>query len=272
MSPKFSFDKSKAVGGARDKAIAQEKKAKELLWQQVAQYASKDLSYRQELAIDPNQAINKIAKALPKEMADSLSEETKDEVAKEAQVKYSKAVPGVGQEDVGKMIFDTLDRIKQAFKLTLLLSQVLFYSGLAMIVAAFITALVAGQEWISLMFGSGGLASILISSLILGPVDRVQNAAANLVQLQIAYLAYYKQLCLLGSDPAHITQKEAIDCSKEITAHAVALMSAIRQFVERGQGTQSSTSKTPEDEAVSAPPEAEGELVEEHASQARGGN
>ena len=77
----MTFDKSKAFGSARKKAISQEEEARRILWQRVYEAGSKDESYQRELAENPKQAIEKIAKTLPKDKLKSLSKETIEDTA-----------------------------------------------------------------------------------------------------------------------------------------------------------------------------------------------
>lgn len=186
----------RGIEDAVDVAREQETQARLLLWERVSEKAITDEKFRCLLAEDPKRAIEQEAGTLQDDSGQqvSVAPGVVEAVAEKARATYSSVVPGVESKKVEELIFSTIEDIRRSFNLTLKLSQVLFYAGLLMMITAFITALAGGEKIISLLFGSGGMVSVLISSLITSPLDRVQNAAGNLVQLQMAYLAYYKQL------------------------------------------------------------------------------
>ena len=237
----IEFDPSAAYAAAHEKALNTEEQARLLLWDRVSDKANEDVQFRRLLAENPQQAIEQEAKAL------NVTDEEVVKGVAEKVATLSRFVPGVDSQKVEDLIFGTIEDIRRSFKITTLLSQILFYTGLAMMVVAFIAALWDGENQIvSLVFGAGGAGSVLISSLVLGPIDRVQNAAGNLVQLQMAYLAYYKQLYLLGGNSESLSTKDTISYTKEIDRAATSLMSAIQTHVEVSTAAKTETEK-PED-------------------------
>ena len=50
----------------------------------------------------------------------------------------------------------------------------------------------------------------------MNPLDRIRNAAGNLVQIQAAYLAFYKQLYILGERSETLTREEVISYAQEL--------------------------------------------------------
>jgi len=231
----IKFDAQKALTAANQVAESQEAMLREMLWERVSEKANQDADFRNELISDPKKAVESEAQQIPALAGKDVATAVVEKVAAQARSIYSSALPDLATDKVEDLIFGTIADVKRAYTLTLLLSQVLFYAGLAMVVAGFVAGLMGGEKLISLFFGSGGIASMLISSLIVSPLDRVQNAAGNLVQLQMAYLAYYKQLYLLGGNDAKISREDALAYAREIDHLTLSLMGSVQDFVERGK-------------------------------------
>jgi hypothetical protein len=235
MSPAYNFDKNKAFDPADQTAREQESQARLLLWDVISEKAANNEQFRQQLAQDPEKLIQKEANTLSGTMGQiEISKDTVANVAEKARKTFSSALPEVELDKVEKLIFGTIEDMRTSFKLTLLLSRVLFFAGLAMVVAAFIVAMMSGKEMVTIVFGAGGVASVLISSLVLSPISRVQNAASDLVQLQMAYLTYYKQLYLLSSNAPSLTTADTIAFSREIDRATISLITTM-QSNELGQ-------------------------------------
>ena len=234
MTSKLKFDPSAAFDKANELAQMQESQARLLLWDKVSEKAAENEQFRQQLAQNPENVIKQEARGLTDEKGQSLevSKNTVNHVAEKARKIYSMAIPNIGQDRVENLIFGTIEDMRTSFKLTLRLSQVLFYSGLSMVIIAFIVGLAGGEKTITLLFGAGGLASVLVSSLVLSPINRVQNAAGDLIQLQIAYLAYYKQLHLLGGDGTPLSKEDAIAYAREIDRAAISLITLVQSKIE----------------------------------------
>lgn len=245
MNKEIKFDPKKAMSGAHKTAREQERRAQALLWDRITDRAAADKEFRRQLIDDPKEAVSQEVHVLKAQEGTQfeIASQVIDAVTEKARAVYSEALPGVGEGKVETLIFETIEDIRKSFKLTLRLSQVLFYAGLAMIVTAFIVALVQGDKTISLFFGAGGMVGVLISSLVMSPLNRVQDAASDLVQLQMAYLAYYKHLVLLGGKCESITPKEAVMYTKELVRNTTAFMSSLQTYVEK-TGSQLSAGKT----------------------------
>jgi hypothetical protein len=231
------FDAQKALAGANVIAESQEATLRAMLWDRVSEKASQDEKFRKELAADPRKAVQMEAQQMATVAGKEVGPAVVERVATKARETYSSIVPELASDKVEDLIFGTIEDVKRAYTITLLLSQVLFYAGLAMVIAGFVAGLMSGEKLISLFFGSGGIASMLISSLVVSPLDRVQNAAGNLVQLQMAYLAYYKQLYLLGGNNETISREDALTYAREIDRVTLSLMGSVRAYVERGTKT-----------------------------------
>ncbi len=248
MSQAFKFDPAKAFEPADQIARDQEVTARLLLWDQISDKAAMDEGYRKQLVANPEAVVSREAGALAGGASDAVSKDTVEKLAEKARKTFSSVVPQIAQDRVENLIFGTIEDMRTSFKLTLRLSQVLFYAGLAMVAASFVFALLRGERMITLLFSAGGLASILLSSLVLSPLNRVQDAAGDLVQLQMAYLAYYKQLYLLGSGSDPLPKADAIEFAREIDRAAISLIMSVQNQVEREQKQPLQRSHLPQQE------------------------
>jgi hypothetical protein len=229
MTQPTEFDQTTLFEPAHEAALAQEERARLLLLDRISQKAATDEAFKRRLTEDPRKAIGQEAESLGVETSEAAIEQVQKTV-----IAFSPVLPGADRKQVESVIFFTIKDIRRSFNLTLWLSQVLFYSGLLMVVTAFGVALAGGEKLISLLFGVGGVGGVLISSLIMGPLDRVQNAAADLVQLQMAYFAYYNQLFLLGGSTKNIAHDDAIKYAHQIGEETTSLMHSIQEYVEKG--------------------------------------
>jgi hypothetical protein len=241
---KFDF------GAAADTAarIASEKdaEASQLLWGHIATRAVSDDTFRRELTQNPESAITR--------EAGRLNVSLKPEDLAKAKEIFSPAIPGSTPEKVEQLIFGTIEDVRKSFNLTLRLAQILFGVGLAMLVVSLIFSITRGKDSSTIVFGAGGVAS-LIASLVMNPLDRIRNAGANLVQIQMAYLAYYKQLYLLGARQEFLTPADASLFAKELRETAVSMVGAIQSVLERPVSASSSkTSPSRRQPAGSAAP------------------
>ena len=227
----------------------------------MSEKASLDENFRKELATNPERAIEIEAKQISDLQGTEVTPSVVAKVTERVRQTYSSIVPDLATDRVEELIFGTIKDVKRAYSITLLLSQVLFYAGLAMVVAAFIVGLSSGEKLISLFFGTGGIASMLISSLVVSPLDRVQNAAGNLVQLQMAYLSYYKQLYLLGGNNAAVTRDDALAYSKEIDRVTLSLMGSVKSYVERNSEAKRGANNGKDETKVAKPAATEKEKI-----------
>lgn len=256
MSEQFQFDTAKAFDPADRIARDQESKARLLLWDRISDKAASDERFRQQLAENPEQVVSREAGALASNTGEPVSKDTVDKLAEKVRKTYSMVVPQIGQDRVENLVFGTIEDMRTSFKLSLRLSTILFYSGLVMVAVAFVFALLRGEKAITLLFGGGGIVSLLVSSLVLSPLNRVRDAAGDLVQLQMAYLAYYKQLYLLGGGTEPLPKADAIEYAREIDRAATSLISSVQNHnekKEKGSGARLPRKSKKTSEHQSAP-------------------
>lgn len=226
MASPGKYDFLGDLQAAEHAAAEQEKQSSDLLREKIAARAKIEPEFRRALARDPAGTVAAEARRIGVEAEPELVEETRQ--------KYSTAIVGATEEQVNELVFGTLRDVQRSFYLTMVLARWLFGVGLTMTVAAFVTGLwFSGKETISALFGAGGLLT-LISYVVMNPMDRIRNAAANLVQIQIAYVAYYKQLSLLGGSlQERVGLDEAIRYAKELREGAETMIQALQGIVKQ---------------------------------------
>jgi hypothetical protein len=220
--PDFLSDLREASRNASQQEAQSAPVLRELLFSR----ADSEPEFRKALVNNPEKTIGELAKGIGAAATPELVREVKE--------RYSAAIIGATDVEVKALVFGTLDNVRESFKRTLALSEWLFWVGLALTVAAFVATLFQnGNGWIAGVFGGGGILT-LISYAVMNPLDRIRSAAANLVQVQIAYLSFYKQLNMLGGvDLDKMAIDDAVKYSSELRKCAVETIEAVQKIVER---------------------------------------
>ena len=229
-------------------AVDQEAQARQILIDGVTERARSSEDFRQLFKKEPEKAVRTVAESLPSEQRQSLDDKAISDTAEKLKA-ISEALPGIKEEDVSRLVFTTIDDTRKSFVLSLRLSQILFFAGLVMIALTFIALLFMNDERLGvLVFGGGSGFLGVISSLLINPIDRVQNAAGNLVQLEIAYLSYYKQLTMLNPIEGHNTPKDIVYISREVRKAMEESIELIEKYCEyqRGSNKESKAAKKSE--------------------------
>lgn len=203
-------------------------KSKSAIARQVAQQAQMDVGFLKQLMLEPVETVKKVRH--------EISDDDAREVAGRAAELIS-PVPGV---EIRDLVEQMLNSATTGFRITLVLSQVLFYFGLALLGATFILEAVSrvtglGIGWQNLaatgIIGAIGVGTIM-SSFILRPLDKIQNSVGNLVQVQVAFVAYFDQLMLIMRHRRTRDLNQAIQASDKIAAAAESTMKLIEQYCE----------------------------------------
>jgi len=236
------IDFSAAAADAQKTAADIEAQASEVLWGHVLTRAAQDEGFRQDLAQNPEQTVTQEAQKLNVTVGPAQLEAAK--------ALFSQAVPGIDSKKIESLIFGTIEDVRKSFKMTLQLSQLLFYVGIALLIMSAIFTWIKGAAAGSI-FGAGGVIS-LVTSLIRSPLDRIRNAGANLVQIQMVYLAYYNLLYLLGSRGEHVSLADARNYAQEFRESATSMVSAVQSILQTEE-TGSSNSRRHVPEASAKP-------------------
>jgi len=221
MSGPAKFDFASVSAHAQKLAADNETQSAELLWGHVISRASQDESFRRNLANNPEQTLTREAETLNISVA--------PEQLHAAKALFSPAVPGIDRAKVEALIFSTIEDVRKSFNMTLQLSRFLFYTGVLLLLMSAVFTWTKGAAAGSI-FGAAGALS-LVTSLIRSPLDRIRNAGANLVQLQMAYLAYYNLLYLLGSRGERLAFADAQKYAEEFRQTATVMVSAVQSII-----------------------------------------
>lgn len=227
MTPDRQTDFLSDLQEASRNASQQEAQSGPVLRELLFSRADAEPEFRKALVNNPEKTIGQMAKGMGAAATPELVREVKE--------RYSAAIFGATDAEVKDLVFGTLGNVRQSFTRTLALSQWLFWVGMGLTVAAFVATLFPNNQkgWIAGVFGGGGILT-LISYAVMNPLDRIRGAAANLVQVQIAYLSFYKQLNMLGGmNLDKMTIDDAVKYSAELRKCAVETIEAVQKIVER---------------------------------------
>lgn len=73
------------------------------------------------------------------------------------------------------------------------MNKVMFITGICLFIFSALYAVLAQEKVYSLLFGGLGVASF-VTLFLLGPVERLQKALSNLVQVEIAFMSFFDQI------------------------------------------------------------------------------
>ena len=182
--------------------------------------------FHQQFANQPIQAVLNVAKEenidINEEEAKNVAEKTKGFVA-----------PVVGIE-ISNLVKDITSNIKRGFESILEMSRVLFYLGVAIIIAAFILdiyGVLTQTNWQVYVASSGvlgvlGLGTIL-TSFIKGSFEKIKNSVGDLVQINAIFFGYTDQLSII--------MKESQEEDSEYGALVDKISSAVEDTVKNIQ-------------------------------------
>lgn len=104
-------------------------------------------------------------------------------------------------EEAAQILAHAVDDARQTLQVLRWLNIVVFIVGIVLLLTGTITAVVSQElatRVIGGLAGLGGLAGILIE-MVKSPLDRIQNAMANLVQIETAFTSFIWELNLNGT-------------------------------------------------------------------------
>jgi ABC-type multidrug transport system fused ATPase/permease subunit len=129
------------------------------------------------------------------------------------------------------IIKDVMHSSRISYWTTLLLHNITFYTGIAIIIAS-VYALLAGFDLFSLVFGSLGFSTIALLFLR-QPITGVYRSIGNLIQLEIIYSNYVKQLGFWGSYVFASSDPKKIMVIKEIREITKKTICFIQNYCKR---------------------------------------
>ena len=195
----------------------------------VAQRASWDPDFMRILVQHPVEAVQKVEQGL------------KEDEAKEIAFKAAELISALPGSEIIKLVKELFVNATNAFKLTIRLSQILFYVGISILIGALAFEIVGrvlgNTSWQDVattgVIGAVGIGSI-VSSFILRPLENIQNSVGNLSQIQIGFLSFVdrRQVMLQTKTSGDITDMKQL--SDEIGNAAFATMKLIEDYCEYG--------------------------------------
>lgn len=92
-----------------------------------------------------------------------------------------------------EVVEQTFNRAVQTYYTISLMNKVMFITGICLFIFSALYAVLAQEKVYSLLFGGLGVASF-VTLFLLGPVERLQKALSNLVQVEIAFMSFFDQI------------------------------------------------------------------------------
>jgi hypothetical protein len=150
------------------------------------------------------------------------------------------------------VVGQTFDSASRTFRTITVMSWITFAVGVALFVFAAILAAFTHAQVYSILFGGLGATSF-VALFIRHPVDRVQQALANLVQVEVVFISYFDQVSWWEGlsnipkenqpDPEHIERASA-----GLQQRTAETMDLLQRIIERTSGkarAQTRTAKEP---------------------------
>ncbi len=92
-----------------------------------------------------------------------------------------------------EVVEQTFNRAVQTYHAISLMNKAMFITGIGLFIFSALYAVLAQEKVYSLLFGGLGVASF-VTLFLLGPVERIQKALSNLVQVEIAFMSFFDQI------------------------------------------------------------------------------
>ena len=106
-------------------------------------------------------------------------------------------------DDQALIIFNkTIGEARRGFTISLLMSGTIFLIGVILLVVSIYLLLQPNSTLVQQWFGIGGSLGGLVSILAMfykGPLERIEKSVANLVQTEIAFLGYIRQVTQISA-------------------------------------------------------------------------
>lgn len=132
---------------------------------------------------------------------------------------------------------DTMFQAKRGFKMSLWMSAIIFGIGVILLILSIYLAALPNASQFQRVYGvGGGLAGLgtVLTMFYRGPIERIERAVTNLVQIEIAFLAYVRQITQITTmfereyvDNDNFTIKELgelLQCTEKIMKETMPLV------------------------------------------------
>ena len=145
---------------------------------------------RRRLRVTPEEAVHDAAQELGIIWEDQDSSFVAAVLSEQIQIATAQSVAQKKQAE--RRTDQSIRAMRYAFRLTLLMHNVMFYLGVALIIVGVLSAF-NGKAIAGIILGGVGLTD-LIFFLIKEPVEGIHESVGNLMQLRAAYNSYFVQL------------------------------------------------------------------------------
>jgi len=182
--------------------------------------------------------LSRLRTVLKSENAATLSNETKTKI-EEATDAAEKAlrhrilpadraaiIPSFESSSFEKLLCGTIEQTSKSFRLSTTVNIAVLVFGAVMILGSAIVAAFS-ERWQLLLFGGFGMAG-MVASLITNPLRTIGATARKLVQVQVAYFAFLKQLHMLSQESDGISTPEK---SKQLGDEMARTLSALEEYL-----------------------------------------
>lgn len=141
----------------------------------------------------------------------------------------------------------TLRQIDSGYRSTMVMYQVTFYLGVALVVVAAVQAASGKTSYLTLALGGVGMLDLL-GFLIVQPAKNLQDSRATLTQLQAAYFTWFTDIYnwnsyLIAADKTgsmdFATVKDVSEATLRTTEKVVAM---VDRYCKKGNSTSDSSS------------------------------
>ncbi len=131
-------------------------------------------------------------------------------------------VPGVQTSTLDELVTETLQKASRSLQVTTGVNVTVLGLGAALVVGAFIYSC-ATREWQALAFGGLGMSGV-IASLLKSPLHSIGSATRRILQVQVVYFSFLKQLSVIDQAGDSVPPLEK---SKHITDQMERTLKAI---------------------------------------------
>lgn len=174
--------------------------------------------------------------------------------AREISIKSVDKAHTIADPDMRKLFWQMINNSISAFKKTIVLNQVIFWTGIILLAVTFgfeIYGRVVGNEtWQNVattgVMGTIGVGTV-VTSFIFKPVTAMLESAGQLSQIEIAFLSFIDKRDLLSNSPEPKTTDEAIKMSDAYQKAASDTMTLIKTYCENPESdSNKQENKTPQ--------------------------
>jgi hypothetical protein len=140
--------------------------------------------------------------------------------------------------ELKKGLVDVTKQIQSGYKHVMIMYNVAFYLGIALIASAVLFAIFTGESLLPMVFSGIGMADIIVY-LITKPPQGLQDSRANLTQLQAAYFSWFVDMVNWNSYLLEKGQKATLDDIKKVSEACLhntgEMMELIDKYCETGK-------------------------------------